>query len=68
MMAGCQRERQKGRLCDVGQIPQPPQEDFLEEAGWMKTDERVEMAEDVERNGKSISQVSLNWRLLEAGR
>lgn len=54
MMAGYRWERQKGRLSERAEpgVQQLPQEGFLEEAGWPKTDERIEMAEEAERNGK----------------
>jgi hypothetical protein len=34
----------------------------------MKTDERIEMAEQAEGNGKGMGQASLHWRPLEAGK
>lgn len=54
MMAGYRWERQKGRLSERAEpgVQQLPQEGFLEEAGWPKTDERIEMSEEAERNGK----------------
>lgn len=70
MMAGYRWERQKGRLSERAEpgVQQLPQEGFLEEAGWPKTDERIEMAEEAERNGKGMGQASLHWRPLEVGR